>query len=338
MSAILWYLHDHGRGHLERARSVLPHLRDNDVVVAAGPGIAQRAAEVLDVEVVALPTDVPDEPRPPVGPWHHAPTGRTLRRRTSTLTAVAERHDCTTAVVDVSAEVTVLARLLGLRTITVRQSGRRTDPPHRLAYESADVVWVPQRPELEPIDLPVDERWFFSGPFSRFDQGSPAASADVRDGTHVVVLVGSGGTAFDIAPWHGAGIVPGCRVTIVGVDAPWRNGAVECLGRTDAVGDVLADAAVVITSGGWAAVADVVAAGAVPAIVPEARPFDEQHVRASSLAGAGLALCLPGWPRPDELPAILDAAAGLDSGRWRRHHDGHGAQRAAGMIERVHHG
>lgn len=337
MSAILWYLHDHGRGHLERARSVLPHLRD-DVVVAAGPGIADRAAEVLDVEVVALPTDVPNETRPAIGPWHHAPAGRTLRHRTSTLTAAAERYDCTTAVVDVSAEVTVLARLLGLRTITVRQSGRRTDPPHRLAFDSADVVWVPQQSELEPIDVPLDDRWFFSGPFSRFDNGPPAVTVPDRDDSHVVLLVGSGGTAFDIAPWRGATLGPGCRVTIVGVDPPWRHGAVECLGRTDAVGDVLADADVVITSGGWAAVADVVASGAVPAIVPEARPFDEQHVRATTLAGERLALCLPHWPRPDELPAIVDAAAGLDTQRWRRHHDGQGAQRAASMIERVHRG
>ena len=43
-----------------------------------------------------------------------------------------------------------MACLLGLRTVTVRQSGRRDDEAHRIGLASADVVWVPQHRDLEP--------------------------------------------------------------------------------------------------------------------------------------------------------------------------------------------
>ena len=76
--AVLWYVHDHGSGHLARAAAVLPHLSSN-VVVAAGPGIAARAARALDSAIVALPSDVPVEPSRTIGPWHHAPAGLTQR-------------------------------------------------------------------------------------------------------------------------------------------------------------------------------------------------------------------------------------------------------------------
>lgn len=338
MSSILWYLHDHGRGHLERARAVLPHV-GAPVVVAAGPGIASLAERVLGTEVVALPSDVPSEPTATIGPWHHAPSGTTLRRRTTALLDVIEDHDCSTAVVDLSAEVTVLARLAGLRTIALRQSGRRTDVAHCVALDSADIVWVPQDRPLEPLDGPTDERWFFSGSFSRLDATCrgrrPRSNGGIR---HCVVLIGSGGTNFDAAPWRGVHPPDGWRITILGAGDPWSCGGVRCLGHVPSVEEHLATADVAITSAGWAAVADAVACGCRLVVVPEDRPFDEQRTRAEALAAAGLAIARPAWPLFDELADVLEAATRLDPRAWCRHHDGHGAQRSAAMIEQVHRG
>ena len=179
--------------------------------MAAGPGIAAHAAAVLDTAIVALPTDVPIEPAPTIGPWHHAPAGATQRRRALDLVAAVEAHGCTTAVVDVSMEVTVLARLLGLRLVTVRQSGRRDDAPHRIGFASADVVWVPQHRDLEPLDGPPDERWSFTGAFSRFDD-APTGRRVARCGRRAVLLVGAGGTSFRAEAWRavlGAGRMVG---------------------------------------------------------------------------------------------------------------------------------
>jgi len=331
--SVLWYLHDHGAGHLSRARAVIPSV-GAPVVVAAGPGIAGLATRVLDVPVVELASDVPATPCPTIGPWHHAPADMAQRRRGLDLAAVVERHGCTSAVVDVSMEVTVLARLLGLRVVTVRQSGRRNDAAHRTGLATADAVWVPQHADLEPIDGSTDDRWHFTGAFSRFD-GCRPPSRRRRGPRRAVLLVGSGGSGFDASVWRAAHPPEGWTVTVVGVEERWP-GCVSSVGRIDPVLGVLQDADVVVTSAGWAAIADGVSAGARLAVVAEPRPFDEQQVRAGALAAAGLVVALDRWPAPDELADVLEPAAALDPGRWAEYYDRRGATRAAALVDEVH--
>jgi UDP:flavonoid glycosyltransferase YjiC (YdhE family) len=244
------------------------------------------------------------------------------------------RHHCTTAVVDVSMEVTVLMRLLGLRVVTVRQSGRRDDAPHRTGLATADVVWVPQHRSLEPVDGDVDDRWAFTGPFSRFDGEAPGARPP-SGRRRAVIMLGAGGSDFVAAAWRDAEPPAGWDVAIVGAGECWA-GAIPSLGRVEAVHPLLQGADVVVTSGGWAAVADVVAAGARLVVVPERRPFDEQAVRAEALVAHGLARCLAAWPTPAELRAVLADALTLDPLRWHRYHDRAGARRAADLVDGVH--
>jgi UDP-N-acetylglucosamine:LPS N-acetylglucosamine transferase len=331
--SVLWYVHDHGLGHLQRARAVVDLLAA-PVVVAAGPGVADAAAAALDVPVVALPPDAEGGVAVPRGPWHHAPAGRMTRDRQLALIETIADHDCTTAVVDVSMEVTALASLLGLRTIAVRQSGHRGDVAHRVGLSCADVVWVPQHRALEPVDDGTDERWCFTGAFSRFDGlGSTAADDDPRV---VLFVLGAGGTTFDEAAFRDAVAPPGWRVVIAGGPTAWAHGDVSAVGRTDALLPLLRAATVVVTSAGWASTADVAAVGRALVVVPEDRPFDEQAVRAAALGAAGLATSVGRWPSPDELPGVLAAATALDPQRWSTVHDGRGAARAAAMIERIH--
>ena len=54
------------------------------------------------------------------------------------------------------------------------------------------------------------------------------------------------------------------------------------------------------------------------------------------LSTAGLAVCCPQWPAPDGLAAILGAALALRPERWASYHDGHGADRAAALVDGVH--
>jgi len=335
--SILWYLHDHGRGHLDRARAVIPHLRA-PVVVAAGPGIHAEARSVLDVRVVALPSDVPAHPGRTIGPWHHAPSGSAVRARTVALSETIDRHHCVTAVVDVSMEVTVLARLFGLRVVTLRQSGRRNDEPHRIGLDSADVVWVPQHRDLEPLEGPPGDRWTFSGMFSRFDHLTrrPRHLHRRRRPRLAVLMVGQGGNSLPLDAWRGVAAPPGWQVVIAGTSERSPAGDVTFVGYREPIFPLLEAAEVVITSAGWSAVADTVAAGAHLVVVPESRPFDEQHVRARALESAGLATCVDRWPTPDRLADIVAAAMALDPGRWNEYRDGRGAERAAQSIDEVH--
>lgn len=335
--AVLWYVHDQGSGHLQRARSVIPLLHAR-AVVACGPGIACAAREVLTVPVVALPSDTPRPALPTVGPWHHAPASPQVRARSAVLAATMRANGCTTAVVDVSMEVAAMTRLMGLRVVALRQSGSRDDDAHRIGFDSADVVWVPQSRTLEPIGGPIDERWCFTGAFSRFDSLAPPPSpcSSPRGLRLVVLMVGRGGHGLDVEQWRRTRPPAGWRVVIVGTDAVRAGCGVDVVGRVDSILPLLEAAEVVVTSAGWSAVADVVSTRRRLVVVPETRPFGEQSVRARTLAAAGLAIALDGWPTPDRLPSVVEAAVALEPGRWDEHYDRRGAVRSAAMIDELH--
>ncbi len=334
---VMWYVHDQGRGHLQRARAVIPTL-DSPVIVACGPHVSPLAADVLTVPVVPLPCDVPPRPIATRGPFHHAPTSPEVRARAVALVDAIRTHRCTTAVVDVSMEVVVLARLLGLRVIALRQSGRRDDAAHHVGFDSADVVWVPQCRSLEPIDVPVDRRWRFTGAFSRFDAlpAPPPTRGEARRRRLVVLMVGRGGNGLDVARWMAAAAPSGWRVVVAGTAERASGRGVEIVGCVDPVFPLLADADVVVTSAGWSAVADAVAARSRLVLVAEDRPFAEQEVRARALAEAGLAISRAEWPTPEQLPGVLEEAGRLDLDRWTDHYDRRGSQRAATMIDELH--
>ncbi|MBE8147287.1 hypothetical protein IOD13_18960 [Brevibacterium casei] len=54
-------------------------------------------------------------------------------------------------VVDVSAEVVLLSRLLGVPVTVIAQAGERTDAAHRQAYALADALLVPCRHRRPPM-------------------------------------------------------------------------------------------------------------------------------------------------------------------------------------------
>jgi UDP-N-acetylglucosamine--N-acetylmuramyl-(pentapeptide) pyrophosphoryl-undecaprenol N-acetylglucosamine transferase len=253
------------------------------------------------------------------------------------LAAVIAAHGCTTAVVDVSVEVTVMARLHGLRVVSVRQSGARHDAAHAVGFASADAVWVPQHRALEPVDVPTDGRWRFTGAFSRLDDDEPRPPTNRRTAARrATLLVGAGGTSFDDQRWRTASAPAGWEVVIAGTAHQWRTCGVASVGRVDDVGPLLASSDVVVASAGWGAVADATAVGARLAVVAEDRPFDEQATRVRALAAAGLAVDAGRWPGPDELAGVLAAAQRLDPARWSEFYDRRGAQRAADLVAEVH--
>lgn len=338
--SILWYVHDHGLGHLQRCRATVEHLH-SEVVVTSSLGDLTARFEGTAARTARLRSDKVADPRAGFGPYHYVPYGTTATDRAVDLLDVVQRHGCSTAVVDVSAETAVLCRLAGLRVITLRQSGRRDDAAHRLAHDSADVVWVPQVETLEPGVDAIDRR-FCSGAFSRWDGRDDDRDAARRrlglaSGRDVVlVVVGGGGTTFPEDAWRRAGSRPDVEVIVIGLPQRWSTGSVTSWGRVRDPFDFFCAADVVISAAGWATVHDAASLGRPSAVVAEDRPFDEQAVRAAALTAAGLVVTLEHWPEPGDLDAVVRSARSLDPTLWAPHYDGRGAERAAAMIDGVH--
>jgi hypothetical protein len=331
VTRIGWYVHHHGRGHLGRLLAIAPHL-DSEVICFSS---FEEPAD-LPANCTWIQLDRDDTPEPHTGGplpsrdpdagglLHWAPLLHTgHRRRLTTIATALESTPVTAFVVDVSAEVALFVRLLGVPTVLITQPGDRDDVPHRLAFQVATTIIAPWPEELlRPAHLDEYKRVVYVGGISRFDdRPAPATS---RSG--VLVLGGAGGTDVTAASIDDAEAATGYAWSALGV--PGRTGGAWSADPWDDLGR----AEIVVAWAGQNSVADLAAAGVRAVVIPQARPFAEQVQTANALGRAGLAVVEQSWPTADAWPAILDRARAL-SPEWSRWRTAGAAQRAAAVID-----
>ena len=318
-----WYIHHHGYGHLARAAAVTAHLREPVTALTSLPTPPQPTFDGW----VTLERDDGAEPHPdPTAhgrlhwvPLHH----RGLATRSRQIVEWIERNQPRVMVVDVSVEVTVLARLCGVPVIVVAGPGERDDAAHQLAYDVAERILAAwPRDVYDPAFLQRHaHKATYVGAFSRFDRAPRPHETDDT----AVVLSGGGGTTLTLADVDAAqAAVPALRWTGVGLPGqPWSADIWTRLSR----------ASVVVTHGGQNALADVAAAARPAVVVPQQRPFAEQTTVAAALQAARIATSRPDWPTTAAWPAVVEEAIELGGHAWSRWSTGSGAQHAASVIE-----
>ncbi|GGF20239.1 glycosyltransferase [Williamsia phyllosphaerae] len=316
-----YYVHHHGVGHMTRADSISRALEEPVTVLSSRP----RPAEHGSTDWIGLPMDT--DPAPPVDPTagsvvHWAPIGVVgLTDRMAAIAAWIERTSPRLVVVDVSVEVTVFIRLMGVPVVVMAMPGFRGDDVHSLAYRMASHIVAPwSRDVYDPDWLrPFADKTTYTGSISRFD----GRDRDVCDEPPTVLVLGAaGGTSLTeeiLAGWAD----PRYSTRAVGF-----GGA----GWVDDVWPLLCSAEVVLTHAGQNAVADVAAAGVPAVIVPQQRPFGEQIATGHALATARIAAVTTTWPTADEWTPILDRASALGRDRWAALQTAGAATRAARAI------
>lgn len=216
--------------------------------------------------------------------WHSG-----FRERMTTIARWVQVEEPDVVVVDVSCEVAVMVRLLGIPVVVVAQPGERTDSAHAAAYDAATAVLAPW-PAWATDDIwhtSRDSTWT-SGPDQRVvavggiarqpTTGWTAATPTANRRGRGLVLAGSDG--FDdpgLADLITAA-VPDIDWTVVGGRA-W----------VPDVQDHLASSDVVVTHAGQNAIADVAGWGLPAVVLPQSRPFEEQHHMGAVLARSGIA-------------------------------------------------
>jgi hypothetical protein len=337
-----YYVHHRGKGHLHRAQCIAHRTRtpvtglsslprpadwDGDWIrlpldtAAAGTGATGTGTDIAAADPTA-------RGRLHWVPRHHAG----LRSRMATVADWIGRTAPVLLVSDVSVEIAVLTRLMGVPVVVSAMRGDRSDAAHRLAYDLADALLAPWPAALPEPEWP--QEWHakaeHTGAFSRHDGrprpgpfSRPEGSVAERE---VLLMLGGGGaevTAADLG--LAAEATPGWNWTVLGGPGGWTDDPWPLLCRAD----------VVVTHAGQNAVAECAAARVPAVIVPQSRPHGEQHATARALAAGGLATVRDHWPAPRDWAGLLDEAVRTGGKRWSLWAPGDGAERAARLLDRL---
>lgn len=321
-----YYVHHQGRGHLHRATSIAAHVQGEVTVLSSLPRPATWPGPW-----VPLPPDTTDAPVDPTasGRLHWVPVHHPgHRERMGIIADWIRRENPALFVSDVSVEAATLARLMGVPVVVAAMRGDRRDQAHRLAYDLADALLAPWPHTLPEPGWPA--HWYaktlHTGGISRYD-GRPRPAPDrtgQRASKEVVVMLGAGGTDR-ITPRHvqeAARTTPDWSWTVLGgPQAPWIEDPWPVLCQAD----------VVVTHAGQNAVAECAAARVPAIVIPQERPYQEQHATARALEGAGLAMVRQSWPEPPAWPGLLAATAARQE-RWAQWSPGDGAEQAGRLL------
>lgn len=305
------YAHHAGSGHLHRCRAIQAELAEPSVIFSSAPG--------ADIE---LPLDTGEAAASisANGTLHWAPTG--VPGMGARLTRIAEwvdRVQPRAFFVDVSVEVALFVRLLGIPVATLAMPGVREDPPHQLGYAQATAIiaawpdWVPTPGHLRSHA----DRLYPVGGISRL-RPQPAMTREPL----AVVLQSKGGDDWAGTRWS--------QIAELAPELNW-----EVLGGDHRVADpmpYLQTASLVIAAAGQNSIADIAAAGTPAIILPQVRPFAEHHASATVLAEAGLAVVPEHRLSLDEWPGVI-AQARQQQPQWYRWQTEGAARRAAKILE-----
>lgn len=323
-----YYAHHHGVGHITRANAIARSMSEPMTVLSSH----RRPPDHAAADWIVLPLDTDDEISDAGatdvtagGVLHWAPHDVDgLTDRMATVAAWVSREKPSAVVVDVSVEIAMFLRLMGIRVIVMAVPGERADPVHGLAYRVAAHIVAPWSDSVyRPSWLrPYAAKTSYVGSISRFAgrERSTAISTPT-----VVVLGAAGGTSLTpetVASWSS-------------IDDRYEFRALGIAGGewVADVWPVLCSAALVVTHAGQNAIADVAAAGAAAIVVPQARPFDEQSATGRALAEGRFAEVMYTWPRDDQWRAVADRARTLGGERWSALRTEGAPDRAAQAIE-----
>lgn len=281
------------------------------------------------IQWINLPMDTPQtedihyQPGPSVECFHYAPLGiGGLSKRMSLLTEFLTSKGPLLLIVDVSVEVTLLARLLGIPTLVMRQHGNRTDLAHRLAYESAQQLIAPYPDWMSDQEEEwIAKKTIYSGGFSRFTSLSTSIFQDVIP-KQVTVLLGQGGNSFNAhILLNMAEQCPDYQFHVVGIsdeDMTHNHEAISFHGRLDNPLPLLQQSEIVIGNAGHNSVMEMADLQKKFVCIAEERPFDEQEHKASFLKTRGLAIVLSAADLPDIYwPSVLNEARQLEPANWQ---------------------
>lgn len=291
-----YYVHHHGSGHIMRAIAIAKGLPNQNITFLGSDLLPYCKLIPDNVNCVHLPIDTAGAEDvhhilDPVSFLHYAPLRVSgLLHRNALIIDFFRRNPETILLIDVSAEVALLARLCGIPTVLIRQNGIRNDIAHRLAYESAQLIIAPLPSFLDSkFDNPAYHKTLYAGGFSRYTH----VKHQDQLGNDVAVFLGQGGTNIDLFFIRHLRIYlrREMHLHIIGaIDSDVSIDGVTFHGVLDHPNAVLSSCDVVICNAGHNTIMELVDLNKSIICIPASRPFDEQLQKAYYLSQSGCAI------------------------------------------------
>lgn len=298
-SKYCYYVHHHGSGHIMRAIAIAKAFPVDSTITFMGSDLKRYAKQIPDhIACVHLPMDTGtthenQSETQTVSFLHYAPLlVPGLLHRNLFMIDFFRENPTTLFIVDVSVEVTLLARLCGIPTVIIRQSGKRTDTAHRIAYESAELIIAPFSANLDAAhDNPAVDKTCYAGGFSRYTgmKIDPLRSQK----NDVAVFIGQGGSNIDLSLIQHIRnkINSDIKIHIIGelfdqvqLENTYYHGHVAW------PEEILSACDVVICNAGHNTVMELADLQKKMICIPAKRPFDEQIKKALYLEEVGCAI------------------------------------------------
>lgn len=346
-----FYVHHHGAGHIMRAIAIAQHLKDSTLTFLGSDLNAYQAMIPENVKCIHLPIDLPAASEPSVAKkdtpsfLHYAPLHvRGQRDRNFELAKFFTESPETVLVVDVSVEVTLLARLFGVPSVVIRQHGNRTDLAHTLAYESAELIIAPYPETMASIqeEGPYLHKTLFSGGFSRFT-GKHKGDSKKVDPVNIAVFIGKGGTCLNNSfVDYLADNLPEYHLQIIGAYRETDQQPASNVTYHGVIADplnVLATCSVVICNAGHNIIMELADINKAMICIPDERPFNEQQMKAAYLDKNRQAIVVA----PAEMyhvnwaHKVNEALIDLKPDRWKGVIDEQAIQKVAAKLESLYH-
>lgn len=320
-----FYVHHHGSGHITRALAIASKLPHGEIVFFGSDLLSYKHLIPTSITCIYLPMDTPgDEDKN----WlqtdltflHYAPINidGVIQRNRLIIDFFAKHSNCL-LVVDVSVEITLLARLCGIPTVVVRQHGDRVDLPHALAYESAALILAPYSKILrQGIEDEYEHKTLYSGGFSKYVEGE--VSLDDISEKDIAIFFGKGGTCFDqeVVEILRKKLPEDMQLHVLGHIENFNTiPGVTYYGNCQRASDVLKICTIVICNAGHNCIMELGSLRKKIICIPSIRPFDEQKIKAKLLADADLAVVIEeeeisevNWAK------VIDQAKKINTRAW----------------------
>lgn len=295
--SILYYVHNDGSGHLERARNLCRHLSckvifvtktnnlkikfPDNVIVAVLPEVTTNASKDLNYDCL----------------HNSIMRQRDLRRHTKEIFRLIDHYNCKLGIVDVSVEIAMMLRLYGVPYIYMRQHGYRNDPAHLQAYKAASLLIGTYPKELEDEHVEewiLDKTKYYGGFYNVSNKHSKLRTSEKPS---VLIMRGKGLSSItNVNVKCAAEALSNYYWKAIGFDDDETGSNYQILKRVNNPDVYLASADIVIANTGNNTVQEIGAYQKPFITWPEDRYFQEQCHKAKILERENLAIVIYKWP------------------------------------------